>query len=206
MELIRIGDSKLKVMLSAEDMRHYAIDGDRMDYANTETRRAIWQILDEAKQETGFDAAAGRLLIQAYPMREGGCELYVTRLPHPAAQHGSEEGGTGEMRETEGMYAFSSLERLLEACAALQRRTYRGESSAFLGEGEECYLLLQEPVRTGAYIALGIQGMGTLVEYGCPVRRAIERAYIREHSTLLVQGAAVQTLGALYGGPAHRGC
>ena len=50
MELICISDAKLKIVLTAEDMEHYGIRCDTADYANTETRRAVWAILDEAKK------------------------------------------------------------------------------------------------------------------------------------------------------------
>ena len=41
MELIQIGENRLKVMLTEEDMRRYAIEFELLDYGNTETRRAI---------------------------------------------------------------------------------------------------------------------------------------------------------------------
>ena len=57
MDMILISDTKLKVMLSPLDMEELALSGDDIDYNNTETRRAFWSILDEAKHKTGFDAA-----------------------------------------------------------------------------------------------------------------------------------------------------
>lgn len=78
MELILIGTDKLKVMLTEEDMKFYAIEFERLDYGNTETRRAIWSILDEAKRQIGFDAARDRIYIQAYKNIAGGCELFVS--------------------------------------------------------------------------------------------------------------------------------
>ena len=80
MELLLISDSKLKVMLSEEDMRRYDLNAETVNYENTETRRAFWKILDEAKERTGFDAASDKVLIQLYPSRDGGCELFVTKL------------------------------------------------------------------------------------------------------------------------------
>ena len=78
MELLRIGDNKLKVTLSGEDMEHYRLDSESMDYDTTETRSAFWQILDEAKHKTGFDAGGGRIFVQIYSSRACGCEMYVT--------------------------------------------------------------------------------------------------------------------------------
>ena len=66
MELLRIGDKKLKVTLSGEDMEHYRLDSETMDYDTTETRSAFWQILDEAKHKTGFDAGGGKIFVQIY--------------------------------------------------------------------------------------------------------------------------------------------
>ena len=91
MEIIRIGNDKLKLILTDGDLKKYSLKTERLDYDNTETRRVLWQILDEAKKETGFDAAAERTLVQAYPGRRGGCEIYVTRLIRPTGCHGREE-------------------------------------------------------------------------------------------------------------------
>lgn len=75
-----ISDSKLKIMLTKEDLKEYALDCNTLDYENTETRRAFWSILDEAKHRTGFDAASEKVFVQVYPSRAGGCEMYVTKL------------------------------------------------------------------------------------------------------------------------------
>lgn len=80
MELIVISDSKLKIMLTSEDLREYSLDCSTLDYENTETRRAFWSILDEAKHRTGFDAASEKVFVQVYPSKKGGCEMYVTKL------------------------------------------------------------------------------------------------------------------------------
>lgn len=72
MELILISDSKLKIMLTRDDMQQYALDCDTIDYDNTETRRAFWNILDEAKHRTGFDAAARAGVYPALSVEGGG--------------------------------------------------------------------------------------------------------------------------------------
>ena len=114
MELILISDKKLKVMLSASDMQKYELDNDTIDYDNTETRRAFWQILDEAKHKTGFDAASEKVFIQVYPSRGGGCEMYVTKLgalssalPEDAL---SRKTSFSMLRGRIGIYHFDTLE------------------------------------------------------------------------------------------------
>ena len=48
-------------------------------YKRQATRSAFWRILDRAKKQTGFDAARDRVLIQVFPRKSGGCEMYVTK-------------------------------------------------------------------------------------------------------------------------------
>ena len=66
MELIKISDSKLKIALTPTDMEKYSLDIQTMDYDKTETRSAFWQLLDEAKHKTGFDAASEKIFVQIY--------------------------------------------------------------------------------------------------------------------------------------------
>ena len=80
LELNLMGQDKLRVILTPFDMIKYDLTCDKIDYDNTETRKAVWSILDYAKHETGFDAATGRICIQVYPEKNGGCEIYITKL------------------------------------------------------------------------------------------------------------------------------
>ena len=104
MELIRIGEGKLKVMLTEEDMALYALDDTASDCSGTETRRAVFAILDAAKAQIGFDAARDRVCIQMFRGRAGGCELFVSC---------TEKGGA----PCRLLYAFPSASRLASACS-----------------------------------------------------------------------------------------
>ncbi|MBQ8350902.1 MAG: adaptor protein MecA [Clostridia bacterium] len=195
MELIRISDSKLKIMLNAEDMAHYAITSDLLNYENTETRRIVWQILDEAKHKTGFDAASDRVLIQVYPSRTGGCEMYVTKVP-PPLPHPSEGDN---MRTREGrseLYLFTNLEGLLQACRQLACHMPLGESTVYALEGGGYYLLLRgEAIDTAT---------GAPPAY-CPAEEYGERkkctaarmAYIKEHAVCLCEKGAIEQFSVL---------
>lgn len=80
MELRIIEDDILRVKLTRLDMLKYDIDCSSLDNKNTRTRKAVWDILDEAYEKTGFDAAKGRIYIEAYPDKSGGCKIYITKL------------------------------------------------------------------------------------------------------------------------------
>jgi len=186
MELIRISDSKLKVMLTAEDMAHYAITCEAINYENTETRRVIWEILDEAKKQTGFDAASDRIFIQVYPSRTGGCELYITKLgennklPPPSP------------RASLGMYRFPSMKELLAVCEMLKSADYCGESAAYT-EGDVCYLILRQTVSCHG----SLREFAFLEEFGERLSGAERLAYIEEYATEIIATDAVSLLSSL---------
>jgi len=53
MEFILIGEDKIKVMLTEEDLEEFDLAADELDYANTETKRMFWDVLSRAKAHTG---------------------------------------------------------------------------------------------------------------------------------------------------------
>jgi negative regulator of genetic competence, sporulation and motility len=126
MELIRIGDSKLKITLTSDDMTQYDLDCDTMDYDNSETRKAFWDILDHAKQITGFDAAGDRVFVQLYPSKKGGCEMYVTKLGLICADR--REGERNKIRKS--MHGIGKSKPAQYQFRRTEKREHRREEPA----------------------------------------------------------------------------
>lgn len=82
MEMIVINQSKLKIMLTPPDMRKYDLSSGTLDCTDESTRRTFRRIIEDARAETGFETAGEQLFIQLYTSRDGGCELFVTKLGH----------------------------------------------------------------------------------------------------------------------------
>lgn len=194
MELIRISDSKLKIMLNAEDMARYAITPELLNYENTETRRIVWQILDEAKQKTGFDAASDRVLIQVYQSRAGGCEMYVTKVAPPLPSAKEKDPPRREGRR--GLYAFSSLYDFLRACRQLSCREGEKESAAYVTPEGVYYLFVREESRDS--IIGAPPAYNPAEEFGERIKNTAARlAYIKEHATCLGEENVIEQFSAL---------
>ena len=163
MEFIRISDSKLKIMLNGRDMAYYEIDAEAVSAEGAEARRAVRRILEDAREESGFDAAHDRILVEMYPSLVGGCELYITKVTEEEAEsvmahtenaESRTKGSRAEKRhaasEEEGacrmLYVFESLEHLLCVCRQLRTVGFRGRSAAY-AEGHLYYLAIPEPRR-----------------------------------------------------------
>ncbi len=146
MEFLRIGENQLKITLSEDELLFYGLDLSTLSYSSTETRRAFWALLDDAKHATGFDAAATKVSVQIYASRTGGCEMYILgeEQADPAEARSQAESPKPlpmesgltvcpsiPRRFSSAMGVFTHLCDLLSACLALHRSGYSGESSAW---------------------------------------------------------------------------
>lgn len=196
MEMILINANKLKVMLTPEDMQGYALTCEMIDYDNTETRRAFWDIFDTAKHTTGFDAASARVYVQAYPSRGGGCELYVTRMVHtkgdrmPTVSLRVKQVHILDDAEHTCVYRFDELADLLSACGKLHNAGFAHPSSAYVDPDTKKYYLILPLFEDEV-------GFSFLEEYGHRMAEQAIHSYIGEHCTCLTRDAAVDLLATL---------
>ena len=179
MELILISNSKLKIMLSAEDMKKYNIECD----GGSALRQGFKPVLERAHDDCGFDIESGRLLVQVFPSRGGGCEMFVTRV----ALTGTESAVDASV------CIFDSMQAMISLCRVLHGRGFGRESEAYaLPEGAFA-LILPEFDRDER---LPLEAT-VINEFG--YRRDCERieGYIKEHARMIFGDDAVARLAEL---------
>ncbi len=207
MELIRINSNKLKIMLTSLDMKNYALDAKSISCETEETRRAFRNILHDAGVGSGFEEGQEKIYVQYYPSREGGCEMFVTRLGDHTTDDACTPGQlTSKEKESAAqalVYRFERLSSLLQACRHLlhaekkagERRFY---SCAHRDGDERFYLTITLPAHKGEQAKILWPIVERLLgEFGtrCPTEEI--EAYIAERATPLCSSRAVQTLGEL---------
>ena len=203
MEFILISDSKLKVMLTKSDLDEFDICAEDLDYSNTETKRMFWDIIGRAKKSVGFNCDGMQVLVQLYTSRDGGCEMFVSKLG--ASCRAQEDGELPEMRYKPlykqeratyrtGAFGFDSLEWLISVCKRLCSIGYSGESSAYLGDDRRFYLFLNGLDAAGY---LRVDEYSFISEYGSSENTEATIGYLYEHGKLLREKDAVEILAAL---------
>ena len=202
MEWIRISTNKLKIMLTAEDARRYDLQCEKSDYADVGTRRSFREILTDVRRETGFDATEDKVYIQMYPSKEGGCELFVTKIGLVLAEETRETPRTPRTRSTATRpaasgesiaFVFAKLEHLLAVCRHLANVGYRGESEAWRGEDGNFWLILTERCA----LATMQDSLRFAREYGRCIAIGTARTYLPEHGKRICPARAAETLGKL---------
>ena len=146
MDLILISSDKMKVILDKNDMKNLNISADELDYQKSETKRAIWEILDTAKRRTGFDTDRCKLCIQVFTSPDGGCEIFITKNPLPSPRQKTDSQFQRCSLHTkalkEGIYIHLNFEELLELCKRLDNTSFLFESSLYLKSRNQYILLL----------------------------------------------------------------
>ncbi|MBQ9941227.1 MAG: adaptor protein MecA [Clostridia bacterium] len=187
MELLRITDNELKIILSKQDLNEFDLTVRTIDYNTTKTRKAMWEIFDRAKAQTGFDAAKNRIYVRLFPLSDGGCEMYVSKIPRVRPSYVPH--ATKKVLFYKGYdcaYMFESYEELCSACDIIGRQKF---SSLYVGNNGSYILLLRNVICRG-YEA------GILSEYGKKMALKYINEYLNEHYTLLCEGNATEKICA----------
>lgn len=182
MDFLVVSDSKLKIMMSLDEMKKYGIDGDNIDYDNPKTRRAFWKILDAAKESCGFEVSGDKVLIQFYPAKDGS-EIFVTKLgliSAGAERTISKSSKVAMLTTRRAVYKFSSLESISACARAIERENCENEPQAYSDEYGGYYLITEER-RSGSGRGLDISMIN---EFGDEIPSNLA-PYIAEHSKRL---------------------
>ncbi len=143
MEYIKINEKNAILSLSAEEAAEY----------RGEDGIAVKRIVREAEERYGCSHLDGRLYVQMYEMKDGGCELFLTRLGERRREMAT-LSETNSMIPTEyhrcmyrdecAVYVFDKLEALLLCCKMIDGAGYRGRSEAYADRTRgEYYLVLE---------------------------------------------------------------
>lgn len=195
MEFLLIGESKLKIVISEEEMKKYNLNVISETTGGRSFRRSFWRVLDMAKEEVGFDPSGDKVLIQFYPVKSGGCEVFVTKLgilPEASARLVSKSDRIAMLSRRRGFYSFDSLADLVAAARAIKR--VAGDKSPTADAyfcADKYYLSIEEYGKGGEPIEFP-----SVLEFA-KLLTADFGLYISEQGDSLCDGDAIEKFSAL---------
>ena len=206
MELIIINENKLKIIMTEQDMKDYGLDEDEFYCSLNDTRQIIEKIIHTSKAKTGFEniGRKEKLLLQLYPDKDGGCELFVTRINLDYGEETvmSNDKDKGyliphEQAETTAQrqlaYSFKGFESITALCKEMKVRGYEGESSLFRGNDKKYYLFL-DPTANKKQNSSPSE---LLSEFGEPESVKEIADIMLEYGTSVIESNAVELLSEL---------
>ena len=63
MRIERIGENKIRIFVSYDDLEERDIDLDAFNYNSPETQELFWDLMEQAEIELGFDAQDSQLFL-----------------------------------------------------------------------------------------------------------------------------------------------
>lgn len=199
MEFILVNSVKLKVILTDEDMRALRVTPSSLDYTTAETRAAFEKILERARLSTGFDGKHARLVVRAFPSKDGGCELFLTKksrlLPEPEEnKKHRKKHRTSEAHDKKEYLAVGGIDALADLCVRLHTAGFDGHSAFYALRDRYCLQLapLPEPDEE-------IDRCFFLCEYADVFfADAARLAHLSERGTCLISENAIERLAAAF--------
>ena len=126
METIRISPVRMKIILSEEDRRRFAVT----DEALEGDARALLRRILQGTEEASLPDASGKLHLQVYDGRDGGCEIFLTCLAASEITTDIKPPCCLALWDTEALFML---------CRRLKAEGYAGESR-LLRLGERWFL------------------------------------------------------------------
>ncbi len=187
MDFITVDKTKLKVILTPHDVESLAF-ADNSDISENETKAVFKSILAKAKCKTGFSADDCKLFVQCFPSKDGGCELFITKLSALVGDGHRKYGVSRFLLRT------FSLDNVSNACGYLSKGGYAFRSDVYHDESTGYCLVLALP-KFPSYTShipdkLYLSRLGEFGEYSELSNE--KRLYIKEHCRLLCAGNAVK--------------
>lgn len=183
MDVIKIGKDNMIVILTKEDMTKYRISPDMPAGFGRQALSALRQIAFGAQEESAPSHGDEKLLVQVFPSKEGGCEMFVTRVSSVSCTDLQNHYIHTDSKE---IYMFAEMAELLAACRSLAGAGYSAESRAWAETDTE----------NRRYFLELCDEYGHMCEFGARRLAEIAPYYINEHCSLICADA-VTVLGAL---------
>ena len=191
MEFLIISDTKLKVSISRNECLKYGIDTSEADFSTNEIRLVIREILDLAEERCGFKVGREKILVQLYPIPEGNCELFVTKLVGLSARERGIVRDSDELttyQSKRGVYRFSDVQTLKSAVLAIYRDSV--DCDLYLSDAGDYYISIAESFTDG------ISEFEVLIEFGERLGE-LPIFVIAEYGTLISRGDGLKSALAL---------
>ena len=202
MELIVIGENRLKIMLTGEDMARYDLTEpdplEQSDYCATpHTREVLRHIFADAHSQIGFDTEGERLFVQLYTSKGGGCEIFVTKLGDAGeAKLLKRIMGKEKICDAQDRLVWLRIDRLEDLTALCRRLVatgFHGGSHLYISptNGQAWYLSLYVPEEQNS-----VPCFPFLAEYADELKEEAG-LYLGEHGQLICSTSAVETMASL---------
>ncbi len=201
MEFILISEEKLKIILSKEEMTEFEMSPDDFDYSKISTKHILWSVLNKAHNETGFDADKCKLFVQVYASKDGGCEIYISKIRKEQFEHNTNTYYEKDNTSSGGYFLSLGFDNLISLCNRLNNDKIKYHTILYYNDIGLYVLILKPKKRFPSYykeIEVNEPLPDYLTEYG-RINKLDDYTenYFEEHYIKIADGNAAELLSVI---------
>lgn len=121
MKIEKVENHKIKVTLSESDLMYYNLNPKQMTKNSPELHRFLFQIMENVKNQTGFNPYCGQVAVEAVSS-ESGMTLIISRISPTVSKSSLKKVKASAAKRvlTKNRYYFDSFDDLCSALCALE--------------------------------------------------------------------------------------
>ena len=193
MKMERIGDNRLKITATGEDLLLHGLSFDSFSPDAPNVQDFFWNLLRRAEYEMDFTVEDGKVYIEAMPYKDNGLVIFLTKpgaLPADGrlrrVRHRVKAPASSSKNEVTTLYRFDSFDDL---CALCHTWRYMGERSSLYAL-DDAYILSISFERNDYDVKYA---HAKLIEFARPAS-SLSVAYLEEHAKKICDGDAIPSV------------
>jgi adapter protein MecA 1/2 len=208
MKIEKVNDNEIKVTISIDDLEERNIDLNSLSYNSPAAQDLLWDMMEQAENEFGFNTANSQLCIEAIPDFDDGFIITITKIEEEGDFESIQKYITTKLKKndlkvkrknkkvysTVIMYSFSDFEDLC-ALSKKMHLIYSGDSSVYKFKNTY-YLSL---TRNNLTVTNNKIFEALLSEYGKRVSNVgFYEGYLNEYGTSVIEYNAIEVLNTYF--------
>ena len=142
MEIIKIRFKTFKIILNEEESEKYNFINDR-ELTDDEISRSVDEFIDDIVKQESVDIKNENLLIQVYPAKNNGCEVFISGTEeNNMYKDRTAPAGQKKSASYINVYRFDDINTLMDACSRLSNVNTDTDSQVYYDTEKYKYYLL----------------------------------------------------------------
>ncbi|MDI6601804.1 MAG: adaptor protein MecA [Thermoanaerobacteraceae bacterium] len=183
MKIEKINENKIRILITAADLKKKNIDINDLYYDNTKVQSLFWELLYEAYLEESFDVDNSKLIVEVAPVSYDSFVVVVTRIPNSKSVWLSSKPPKSYLNN---YYVFDTFDDLVTLSREIDG-LFSGESSLYKYQNK--YVL-----SLSGYLTKKAQAM--LDEYG--IKANTSSGVLNEYGNLLIDKDAFEVINEYF--------
>ena len=190
MEIIKIRFKTFKIILNEKESEKYNFINDR-ELTDDEISRSVDEFIDDIIKQESLDIKNENLLIQVYPAKNNGCEVFISGTEeNNMYKDRTAPAGQKKSASYINVYRFDDINTLMDACSRLSNVNTDTDSQVYYDTEKYKYYLLCQGISSKE------MRFAFLNEYARQLKSPYAY-YVREHLKCLCNENAIERFASL---------